>query len=1437
MLEVNNFNAVRITLASPEQIRSWSRGEVTKPETINYRTLKPERDGLFCERIFGPQKDWECACGKYKRVRYKGIVCDKCGVEVTRAKVRRERMGHIELASPVSHIWFVKGTPSRIGLLLDMTPRTLEQILYFAKYVVIDVHENQRQRLIGAIDQDTEARVSRQERANQEKIEELTGDLNRELERLETEKTERLQPLEGRKEQNVAAAAERSKEIEQLLEDLNGTVVEEDITFEPSQTPIVRKGERVGPEARRVLTEAGKEYFDRLEVDTTAEQEKLAAEYDAQIDKVRYEIQETAQKIVNDSGGDLDGLRLSAEQRKKKLDSIKPRDTLSEMEFRELQDMAGRMFRAGMGAEAIRDLLRNISLDELSAQLRMETHSTSGQKRKKATKRLRVVESFRKSGNRPEWMIMTTLPVLPPDLRPMVQLDGGRFATSDLNDLYRRVINRNNRLKRLLELQAPEIIIRNEKRMLQEAVDSLIDNGRRGRPVSGSSNHKLKSLSDMLKGKQGRFRQNLLGKRVDYSGRSVIVVGPTLQLHQCGLPKKMALELFKPFVMRKLVEKGLAHNIKSAKRIVERVRPEVWDVLEEVIQDHPVLLNRAPTLHRLGIQAFEPILIEGSAIQLHPLVCSAFNADFDGDQMAVHVPLSAAAKKEAREQMLSVNNLLQPSNGDPIVAPTLDMVLGVYYLTTNRPNAKGDGKAFSDYDDAKLAYDMGVIDLQATIKLRVPAPAPASADADDEEAEAGSQIVTTTMGRAIFNEAINSVLRTHGQEPLPYYNEVVDRAGLKRIVAALIRRYGNEDTAQVLDTIKRLGFRYATQSGTTIAISDITMPNEKENILKGADEEVQRIERDYRRGLITDDERYNEVIEVWTKAKDQVTKAVAGVLDPYGPVAMMAQSGAKGNIQQISQMSGMRGLMADPSGRIIELPIRSSFRDGLTVLEYFLSTHGARKGLADTAIRTADSGYLTRRLIDVSQNVIVYEEDCGTEQGIWITDLTDAARRDLRLAQLPGRILATDAVDEATGEVIAERNTLIDEYVRDQIAAARELPVLYLRSPLTCEARHGICQHCYGWHMGTRRMVAIGDAVGIVAAQSIGEPGTQLTMRTFHTGGVAGIDITSGLPRVEELFEARVPKGKAILAELDGVVELQRTEDSRIIKVISRQTYRDEHDLPAGYRPIVDHAAWVEIGQPVAATDDENDAPILARLTGSAEVSGGKVTITSEEREEREYTVPASARLKVEDGQPVQAGDLLTEGSKDPEEVLRIQGRDAVQRYLIDEVQEVYRSQGVSINDKHIEVIARQMLRKLRVDQTGDTEMLPGELVDRFEFEDKNRQVLAEGGEPSTALPVLLGVTKASLNTESFLAAASFQETTKVLTEAAISGKVDKLLGLKENVIIGKLIPAGTGLAARNQARRERLAAQQQLMLESGPLPGGSAARRRAAGDHRRATG
>src|SRR5499427_4144829 len=1187
MLKLENFDALKLSLASPETIMSWSHGEVTKPETINYRTLRPERDGLFCERIFGPTRDWECHCGKYKRYRYKGIICDKCGVEVTRSKVRRERMGHIKLASPVSHVWYFKGIPSRMGLLLDMSPRNLEKILYFANYIVTELHEEVRQELLENLSVDSDEEAVRLRGAIDVKAEEIRAQHQELHRKLRDEIEAEVAQLQKEYEDTVELLTEQGQRIQETIRSGLGTKAKRNLVVGPDddEEVVIVKGETIAEDMTQATPRKVQEKIERVEANIRAAQDAARSRLSKAEADLEQAIADATAEQRDTLGDQLDVRQQELDAMRQDLEALHVKQILTDTQYRDFQERFGRAFRASIGAEAVRDLLAKIDLDQEMYRLREESRTASGQRRLKAIKRLKVVEDFRKSQASPTWMVLEVLPIIPPELRPMVQLDGGRFATSDLNDLYRRVINRNNRLKRLLELGAPEIIVRNEKRMLQEAVDALVDNGRRGRAITGTGNRKLKSLSDLLKGKQGRFRQNLLGKRVDYSGRSVIVVGPELKLHQCGLPKKMALELFKPFVMRQLVEKGFAHNIKSAKRIVERVRPEVWDVLEEVIKDHPVLLNRAPTLHRLGIQAFMPVLVEGSAIQIHPLVCTAFNADFDGDQMAVHVPLSTAAQEEAREQMLSVNNLLQPSNGDPIVAPTLDMVLGVYYLTTARPSARGEGKAFSDFDDAKLAYDIGVIDLQAMIKLRVPSTLPVNGENEDEP---NSQIVSTTMGRAIFNEAINSVLRHHGQEPLPYFNEVVDRAGLKRIVAALIRRYGNEDTAQVLDTIKRLGFRYATQSGTTIAISDITMPTEKDNILKGADEEVQRIERDYRRGLITDDERYNEVIEVWTKAKDQVTKAVSGVLDPYGPVAMMAQSGAKGNIQQISQMSGMRGLMADPSGRIIELPIRSSFRDGLTVLEYFLSTHGARKGLADTAIRTADSGYLTRRLIDVSQNVIVYEEDCGTEQGIWINDLTDAARRDLRLAQLPGRLLAADVVDEATGEVIADHNTVIDEYVRDQIAAAREVPQLYLRSPLTCEARHGICQHCYGWHMGTRRLVSIGDAVGIVAAQSIGEPGTQLTMRTFHTGGVAGIDITSGLPRVEELFEARVPKGKAILAELDGVVELQRTEDTRLIKVISRQTYRDEHDLPSGYEPAVEHGAWVEIGQPVAATDDEN---------------------------------------------------------------------------------------------------------------------------------------------------------------------------------------------------------------------------------------------------------
>jgi DNA-directed RNA polymerase subunit beta' len=1411
MLEVNNFNAVRITLASPEQIRSWSRGEVTKPETINYRTLKPERDGLFCERIFGPTKDWECSCGKYKRVRYKGIICDKCGVEVTRAKVRRERMGHIELASPVSHIWFVKGTPSRIGLLLDITPRVLEQVLYFAKYIITDVNESQKKRLIEQIQHEVDNRVGRQQRASDERLEELRAEIGERIAEIEGRKTEALRPLGERRERLLTDVPALGQTLQERLGSLKGKVAPEDIVFSPTGWVIVPKGDKVGSEHQTALRDELQRYLDQAEQEIKDEEESIAAPYDADIDRMRMEVQAEVDKQAGELNVEAEAERVKAEQRIKRIEAIKLRQTLTETEYRELQDVAGRVIKAGMGAEAVRELLRGISLDELANQLRGETRSSSGQRRKKATKQLRVVESFRKSGNRPEWMIVTILPVLPPDLRPMVQLDGGRFATSDLNDLYRRVINRNNRLKRLLELGAPEIIIRNEKRMLQEAVDSLIDNGRRGRAVSGSSNHKLKSLSDMLKGKQGRFRQNLLGKRVDYSGRSVIVVGPELKLHQCGLPKRMALELFKPFVMRKLVERGLAHNIKSAKRIVERVRPEVWDVLEEVIKDHPVLLNRAPTLHRLGIQAFEPVLIEGSAIQIHPLVCAAFNADFDGDQMAVHVPLSSMAKREAHEAMLSTNNLLLPSNGEPIVAPTLDMVLGCYYLTIIKPGARGEGKVFADFNDARLALDAGVVELQAAVRVRT----------TNEDGE--SEMLSTSVGRIVFNEAVNSVLREQGREPMPFRNQMMDKGGLKSMVAALIRRYGNQVTASVLDSVKKLGFDYATRSGITIAITDIKIPERKEELLSEADAEVGRIEREYRRGLITDEERYNQIIEVWTRTKEDITRAVSEALSPLDSIQMMAGSGAKGNVQQIAQMAGMRGLMADPSGRIIELPIRSSFRGGLSVLEYFLSTHGARKGLADTAIRTADSGYLTRRLIDVSQNVIVYDENCETEGGIWVEDLSEPSKRQLRLDQLAGRSAASPIVDESTGEVLVDRDQLIDEATKDVIAGA-QVSRVHLRSPLTCESRHGICRMCYGWHMGTRRPVSIGDAVGIVAAQSIGEPGTQLTMRTFHTGGVAGVDITSGLPRVEELFEARVPKGEAVLSEIDGNVEVVREADARVIRVISRETYSDEQALRPNYRVTVASGDRVEVGQVLAEPPNEQEEPVKARLGGAVQVDDGRLVVTAEDREEREYHVPAAARIRVENGQWINAGDQLTEGAKDPQSILRIQGRESVQRYLVDEVQEVYRSQGVNINDKHIEIIVRQMLRRLRVDSPGDTDLLPGELVDRFEYEDKNRQVLAEGGEPATAQPVLLGVTKASLNTESFLAAASFQETTKVLTEAAISGKIDRLLGLKENVIIGKLIPAGTGLEARMQARRERLKAQQaaQLLL-GGPEDEGAA--------------
>ncbi len=1164
LIDVNNFDAMRIGLASPEQIRAWSFGEVKKPETINYRTLKPERDGLFCEKIFGPTKDWECHCGKYKRIRFKGMICDRCGVEITRAKVRRERMGHIELATPVSHIWYLKGVPSRIGILLDMSPRQLEKVIYFAAYVVID----------------------------------------------------------------------------------------------PGDTTLTK------------------------------------------------------------------------------------REVLSEQKYREAREKFGNRFKAGMGAEAIRELLRDIQLRKLQEDLRKEFKETTGQKRLKAIKRLEVVEAFLASGNKPEWMVLAAVPVIAPELRPMVQLDGGRFATSDLNDLYRRVINRNNRLKRLLELNAPEIIIKNEKRMLQEAVDALIDNGRRGRPVTGPNNRPLKSLSDILKGKQGRFRQNLLGKRVDYSGRSVIVVGPSLKLHQCGLPKEMALELFKPFVMKKLVDRALAHNIKSAKRMVERVRPEVWDVLEEVIKEHPVLLNRAPTLHRLGIQAFEPVLVEGKAIHLHPLVCTPYNADFDGDQMAVHLPLSAGAQAEARILMLSSNNILLPAYGNPVSIPTQDMVLGLYYLTFQREEYAGPAKAmitedyeqkpraknknaptpdspgaiptFYDPKEAVMAYESKAIGLQEWIYVRW-----------------RGELVRTTVGRTIFNSAFPQ----HWDHA--YVNRIIDKGALKRTITDCYRRYGNAETARFLDAIKDLGFHYATLSGTTVSISDIIVPTEKYTIVDKAQHEVDELHRLYDQGFISEDEQYNKTIEIWSKASEDVTTAMQAAQNPLNPVFMMATSGARGSIAQVKQLGGMRGLMSDPSGRILEIPVKASLKEGLTVLEYFISTHGARKGLADTALRTADSGYLTRRLVDVAQDVIIREEDCGTANGITVSDIR--VGKEI-IEPLNDRIIGRRSAEEVRLDPKRPTTAIVgrDEEIDEEKAKAlidSGVASVKIRSVLTCQSKYGVCSMCYGRDLATGNRADIGTAVGIIAAQSIGEPGTQLTLRTFHTGGVATEDIITGLPRVEEIFEARKPKGQATITEVGGTIKFGEDKNKRIIFVV----------------------------------DD----------TG----------------EEHEYDIPHGTHLAVQDGGKVQPGDQLNEGSLNPHDILRIKGETALQNYLVQEVQKVYRSQGVDINDKHIEVIVRSMLRKVKIVEGGDTLMLPGQLVEAAQFNENNERVKADGKEIATANPVLLGVTKASLATESFLSAASFQETTRVLTDAAIKGKYDPLLGLKENVIIGKLIPAGTGMS------------------------------------------
>ena len=1160
-----NYEAIRIGLASPDNIREWSHGEVKKPETINYRTLKPEKDGLFCEKIFGPSKDWECHCGKYKKIRYKGVVCDRCGVEVTKSSVRRERMGHIELAAQVSHIWYFKGIPSRMGLILDMSPRTLEKVLYFAAYIVID-------------------------------------------------------PGEGT--------------------------------------------------------------------------------------------------------------------------NLEYKQVINETEYREAYETYGNVFRVGMGAEAIEEVLGAIDLELESAELKKDLKDSKGQKRARIIKRIEVVEAFRESRNRPEWMIMSVVPVIPPDLRPMVQLDGGRFATSDLNDLYRRIINRNNRLKRLLELGAPDIIVRNEKRMLQEAVDALIDNGRRGRPVTGPGNRALKSLSDMLKGKQGRFRQNLLGKRVDYSGRSVIVVGPELKIYQCGLPKEMAIELFKPFVMKELVGKGTAHNIKSAKKMVEKLDPEVWDVLEEVITEHPVMLNRAPTLHRLGIQAFEPVLVEGKAIKLHPLVCTAFNADFDGDQMAVHVPLSVEAQAESRFLLLSPNNLLKPSDGGPVAVPSQDMVLGIYYLTMEKEDQKGQGYFFRNVNEAILAYESDLITLHAKIKVR--------RTSVDSKGKERSGIIESTLGRFIFNEILSQDLgfidRTKEENLLKLEVDFhVGKRELKQILEKYINTHGSTKTAEVLDSIKDLGFRYSTKAAMTVSISDMTVPDAKKDILEKAEEKVEAISKKYRRGLVTDDERYREVIATWKEADDEITDSLLEELDQYNNIFMMADSGARGSDKQIKQLAGMRGLMADTSGRTIELPIKSNFREGLDVLEYFISAHGARKGLSDTALRTADSGYLTRRLVDVSQEVIIQETDCCHDEdevlGIWIKAFTDG---DEVIESLQERITGRNAAETIyadNGDVIVKANHMITPKRAAKIMDTKAIKkeghnaAVKIRTALTCSSKLGLCSKCYGSNLATGEAVQVGEAVGIIAAQSIGEPGTQLTMRTFHTGGVAGSDITQGLPRVEELFEARKPKGLAIIAEFNGKVSIKDTKKKREVII-------------------------------------EN----------------------SETGESKNYLIPYGSRIKVSEGDNIEAGDELTEGSVNPHDILKIKGMRAVQDYMLKEVQRVYRLQGVEINDKHIEVIVRQMLKRVRIEEIGDADLLPGKLVEKFDLKEVNDKMKEEGLEEATATQVMLGITKASLATNSFLSAASFQETTKVLTEAAIHGKVDPLIGLKENVIIGKLIPAGTGM-------------------------------------------
>ena len=1456
-MEVRDFDAIRISLASPDQIDEWSFGEVTKPETINYRTLRPERDGLFCERIFGPQKDWECACGKYKRVRYKGIVCDKCGVEVAPQRVRRERMGHIKLASPVSHIWYVKGVPSHLGLLLNISPRHLERVLYFAQFIITEVNEDARSRAIQRLEKEMQMGITRLEGTAQEQIDTVEATAQSQLDELDEQEQSQISVLDERINRSSSEAISQAQRLQDWLQANLGKKAREDRKLDWVDDAIISANETVVADRERIVNDHVQERLDKLQYESDEEKLDIRALIQAKQTLIRQELDDLLERMREDLAEQRDRLQTEADAELDELKSMHEMQLLTETRYRELADRWGNIFKAAMGAEAIRDIVAKVNLDGLAKDLRLEIFTTkSKQRRKKAAKRLRVVENFRKSGNRPEWMVLTTLPVIPPELRPMVQLDGGRFATSDLNDLYRRVINRNNRLKRLLDLGAPDVIVRNEKRMLQEAVDSLIDNGRRGRAVSRSGKRKLKSLSDMLKGKQGRFRRNLLGKRVDYSGRSVIVIGPTLKLHQCGLPKKMALELFKPFVMRRLVEDNYAHNIKSAKRMVDRQQSEVWDELEEICKERPVLLNRAPTLHRLGIQAFEVTLVEGSAIQLHPLVCDAFNADFDGDQMAVHVPLSQSAVDESRQLMLSSQNLLKPSSGEPIVGPSKDMVMGVYYLTTEENEKTPDAELpiFSSMDEADYVYSLGHIKLRDSIRVRLTSrfdvqpieSIGVSERVVDAMQEHGintvgdlmdiyahgerhmvqeisafglaamnevrdamrqlrllgadwpkDRIIRTTIGRIIFNRAL--------PEELWFVNDLLDKKGVNEVIDLCYKHLGREVTAEIVDNIKDLGFEYATRSGITIAVSDIQVPQEKDEIVERTSEEVAQAERQYRRGLITEEELYEKTVELWTRAADEVTAAVRKLLSPLEGLGAMAHSGStKGGVNTVRQLAGMRGLIAGPNGRIIPLPIRSNFREGLTALEYFLSTHGGRKGLADTALRTADAGYLTRRLVDVAQDVIVTEDDCGTNAGIWIDVAGSKAMGESFADRVATRTLAAAIIPPDADEPLLERNIVIDEAALTTIDRY-EVERAFVYSPLTCESRFGLCKKCYGTDLARGGTVEQGEAVGIIAAQSIGEPGTQLTLRTFHTGGVAGSDdITQGLPRVEELFEVRNPKGEAVISEIDGKADIWWEGDQRMLKVSRTELKRREIAIPEGYQLMVDSDDRVQDDTVIARNGDGDEHNLLAGMEGQVFAENGQVVIRREDSLVWETDIPANARLRVEKGEAVSAGEQLTEGSKSPREILRVQGREACQLYLLEQVQQVYRSQGVAIHDKHIEVILRQLLRRVMIRATGDTEFLPGELVDRFRFEDENNKTIALDRRPAKAEPVVLGLTKAALNTESFLAAASFQETTRVLTDAAVRGQRDELRGLKENVIIGKLIPVGTGFRTRRMWEEEK---------------------------------